>query len=127
MNASQTASSPGVSEFQEVKRPAYAPNCLQGVCVAVLLVTAGRAGLPGSGADSDSSHSARTVQSNVVDAMSDVDTSRTEIRMNISANAQALTTRQRGGQPIYGVNIQNATDTMDVANETDLVRTVELP
>lgn len=39
---------------------------------------------------------------------------------------KALIKQQRGGQPIDGIGIENATYTMYVANETDLVRKVEL-
>ncbi|MFB6269170.1 MAG: DUF6612 family protein [Halobacterium sp.] len=72
-------------------------TALQVVCVAVLLVTAGCAGLPGGGGDSDGGGTtAADVRSSAVDAMSDVETYRMEMEMNISANGQTLTMRQQG-------------------------------
>lgn len=62
--------------------------------LAALLVTAGCAGLPG--ADGSDARNAEQLQSDTVDAMSDVETYRTELTMNISTDAQSLTMRQRG-------------------------------
>ncbi|MCG1003458.1 MULTISPECIES: DUF6612 family protein [Halobacterium] len=64
---------------------------LLSVCVAALLVTAGCTGL-----SSDDTADTPQIQSDVVDAMADVDTYRMEMRMNISANGQTLSMTQRG-------------------------------
>lgn len=67
-------------------------RALHVVCVAVLLVTAGCTGLPGGDGGTD----AAAVQSDAVDAMGDVETYRMTMVMNVSANGQTMTVRQRG-------------------------------
>ncbi|MCD2199694.1 hypothetical protein LPA44_07265 [Halobacterium sp. KA-4] len=67
-------------------------NARLSVCVAALLVTAGCTGL----SDGENAADAAQLQSNVVDAMADVDTYRMEMRMNVSASGQSLSMTQRG-------------------------------
>lgn len=67
-------------------------NALLSVCVAALLVTAGCTGLSGDDGGTDTSQ----LQSDVVDAMADVDTYRMEMRMNVSTSGRSLSLTQRG-------------------------------
>jgi len=72
-------------------------RALQAAVVAALVVTAGCAGLPGSdGETGDETPSADELEADVVDAMSDVETYRLTMQMNVSANGQTLSMTQRG-------------------------------
>jgi outer membrane lipoprotein-sorting protein len=72
-------------------------RALQTAVVAVLVVTAGCAGLPGSDGDTgDETPSADELEADITDAMSDVETYRLTMEMNISANGQTLSMTQRG-------------------------------
>lgn len=72
-------------------------RALQAAVVAVLVVTAGCAGIPGDDGDAgDERRSAEAFEQDVVDAMSDVETYRLTMEMNVSANGRTLTMTQRG-------------------------------
>ncbi|WP_336037999.1 DUF6612 family protein [Halobacterium yunchengense] len=70
-------------------------TALRAAAVAALLVTAGCAGLPGGDAG-DGDRSAEQFAEDVQAAMSDVDTYRMTMQMNVSADGQSLEMRQTG-------------------------------